>query len=101
MFSLSDSQNFWLYTKPIDMRKSFFTLNSKVLFIFLDMMIQKFKNVGARLNASTIGDWFAASTEVLKPIYDNLRDKVMATDYILVDENKELRTKKVFFLKEK
>ena len=30
MFSLSDSQNFWLYTKPTDMRKSFFTLSGLV-----------------------------------------------------------------------
>jgi len=51
------------------------------------MMIQKFKNLEARLNASTIGDWFAASTEILKPIYDNLRAKIMATDYIQVDES--------------
>ena len=53
----------------------------------LVMMIQKFKNLEARLNASTIGDWFAASTKVLKPIYDNLRAKVRTTDYIQVDES--------------
>jgi len=30
MFSLSDSPNFWLYTKPTDIRKSFFTLSGLV-----------------------------------------------------------------------
>jgi len=30
MFSLSDGQNFWLYTKPTDMHKSFFTLSGLV-----------------------------------------------------------------------
>jgi len=32
MFSLSDSQNFWLYTKPTDIRKSFFTLSGLVCY---------------------------------------------------------------------
>ena len=62
-------------------------LNKYLYHIPFHRQIQKFKNLGARLNASTVGEWFAASTEVLKPIYDNLKAKVMATDYIQVDES--------------
>ncbi len=49
--------------------------------------IQMFKNLGVNLSSSTIGDWFSATCEALKPIYDRLRQEVLATDYIQVDES--------------
>ena len=36
---------------------------------------------------STIGDWFRAGCERLRPLYDALRQEVMSCDYIQVDES--------------
>ena len=49
--------------------------------------IQHFKNMGVVLSSSTIGDWFASASELLKPIYDQLRKNILATDYLQVDES--------------
>mgnify|MGYP003291252955 CR=1 FL=1 len=38
------------------------------------------------LSDSTIGDWFAAVCSKLRPLYDKLREKIMSSDYIQVDE---------------
>jgi len=39
------------------------------------------------LSDSTIGDWFAAVCSKLRPLYDKLREKIMSSDYIQVDES--------------
>lgn len=49
--------------------------------------IQKYKELGVVLSDATIGDWFAAVCSKLRPLYDRLREQVMASEYIQVDES--------------
>ena len=50
-------------------------------------VIQKYKELGVTISSSTINDWFNATCERLKPIYDRLRSEIMKKDYIQVDES--------------
>jgi len=45
-----------------------------------------FKRVGVRLAASTVNGWFQASIDLLEPLYEELRRRVLETDYIQMDE---------------
>ena len=49
--------------------------------------IQKYKELGVTISDSTINDWFAAVCSKLRPLYDKLREQIMAVDYIQVDES--------------
>jgi transposase len=46
-----------------------------------------FKQNGISLPASTVNDWFKGSCDLLRALYDKLREIVLATDYIQVDES--------------
>ena len=48
--------------------------------------IQMLKQLGANLPASTINDWFKDTVDLLRPLYYRLKEIVLATDYIQVDE---------------
>ncbi len=50
-------------------------------------VIQKYKELGVLLSDSTIGDWFTAVCTRMRPLYDKLREKIMSSDYIQVDES--------------
>ena len=50
-------------------------------------VIQKYKELGVVLSDSTIGDWFSAVCSRLRPLYDKLRERIMTSDYIQVDES--------------
>ncbi len=50
-------------------------------------VIQKYKELGVLLSDSTIGDWFTAVCTRLRPLYDKLRERIMSSDYIQVDES--------------
>ena len=50
-------------------------------------VVQQFKDIGFTVSDSTIGDWFRAGCERLRPLYDLLRAEVMGCDYIQVDES--------------
>ena len=50
-------------------------------------VIQKYKELGLRVSDSTMNDWYAATCEKLKLLYDVLRREVMSRDYIQVDES--------------
>ena len=50
-------------------------------------VIQKYKELGVLLSDSTIGDWFSAVCSKLRPLYDKLRERIMSSDYIQVDES--------------
>lgn len=50
-------------------------------------VIQKYKELGVLLSDSTIGDWFSAVCPKLRPLYDKLRERIMSSDYIQVDES--------------
>lgn len=49
--------------------------------------IAKFKMQGIRIPASTMNDWFKGSCNLLKPLYEKLKEEVLASDYIQVDES--------------
>ncbi len=49
--------------------------------------IARFTDLGVRISSSTVGDWFSQSCELLKPLYDLLRRRVLSSDYIQVDES--------------
>ena len=50
-------------------------------------VIQKYKELGVTISSSTVNDWFNATCERLKPIYDRLRTEIMSKDYLQVDES--------------
>ena len=45
-----------------------------------------FKQLGVSISSSTINDWFQESANLLRPLYYRLRELVLASDYIQVDE---------------
>ena len=49
--------------------------------------IQKYKELGVLLNDATINDWFTSVCVRLRPLYDKLRERIMSSDYIQVDES--------------
>ena len=49
--------------------------------------LARFSNLGVRISSSTVGDWFSRSCELLKPLYDLLRRRVLSSDYVQVDES--------------
>lgn len=48
--------------------------------------IEMMKRLGANLPPPTVNDWFKDTADLLRPLYYRLREKVLATDYIQVDE---------------
>ena len=48
--------------------------------------IEMFKQLGMAIPSSTINDWFKETADLLRPLYYRLREKVLSTDYIQVDE---------------
>ena len=50
-------------------------------------VIQKYKELGVRISDSTMNDWYAATCEKLKLLYDILVREVLSKDYIQVDES--------------
>lgn len=49
--------------------------------------IQMFKQSGISLPAATINDWFSRTADLLRPLYYRLKDIVLSSDYIQVDES--------------
>lgn len=49
--------------------------------------IAMFKQAGISLPASTVNGWFSGSSDLLRAMYYRLREIVLATDYIQVDES--------------
>ena len=49
--------------------------------------IAMFKQGGVQLSASTVNGWFSGSSDLLRALYFRLRELVLATDYIQVDES--------------
>lgn len=46
-----------------------------------------FKQAGVSIPASTVNGWFAGSSDLLRALYYRLKEIVLATDYIQVDES--------------
>ena len=49
--------------------------------------IAMFKLAGVSIPASTVNGWFAGSSDLLRALYYRLREIVLSTDYIQVDES--------------
>ena len=50
-------------------------------------VIQKYKELGVMISDSTMNDWYAATCEKLKLLYDILVREVLSRDYIQLDES--------------
>lgn len=50
-------------------------------------VIQKYRELGVRISDSTMNDWYSATCEKLKLLYDLLKREVLSRDYIQVDES--------------
>ena len=48
--------------------------------------IQMLKQLGVHLAASTVNGWFKDTADLLRPLYYRLKEMVLATDYLQVDE---------------
>ncbi len=48
--------------------------------------IQMFKQMGVNLPPPTVNDWFKDTADLLRPLYYRLKEIVLASDYIQVDE---------------
>lgn len=48
--------------------------------------IERFKREGITLASSTVGDWIAGTCELLSPLYDTLKEEILAADYLQADE---------------
>lgn len=49
--------------------------------------IQMFKQLGVSLPAATVNDWFKQTADLLRPLYYRLKEIVLGSDYIQVDES--------------
>ena len=49
--------------------------------------IEMFKRSGISLSASTVNDWFMNASDMMRAMYDRLKELVLKTDYIQVDES--------------
>lgn len=49
--------------------------------------IQMFKQLGITLAPGTINDWFSETADLLRPLYYRLREIVLSSNYIQVDES--------------
>lgn len=62
-------------------------INKYVYHLPFYRQIQKYKELGVVLSDATINDWFVAVCSKLRPLYDKLREQIMTSDYIQVDES--------------
>lgn len=49
-------------------------------------IIQEYKDVGFTIGSSTINDWFNKVCDLLRPIYNELRKKILKSGYVHCDE---------------
>ena len=62
-------------------------INKYVYHLPFYRQIQKYKELGVKISDSTMNDWYAATCEKLKLLYDILVREVLSRDYIQVDES--------------
>lgn len=62
-------------------------LSKYIYHIPFHLKIAMFKQAGVTLPASTVNGWFSGSSDLLRALYNRLREIVLATDYIQVDES--------------
>ena len=47
---------------------------------------KQFKELGLKLSATTINEWFASSCGLIKPLYEKIRERVLSSNYLQADE---------------
>lgn len=52
----------------------------------LHRQMQRFERSGVKLPYSTLTDWVSATCTLIEPLYEALKNKVLATGYLMVDE---------------
>lgn len=52
----------------------------------LHRQMQRFERSGVKLPYSTLTDWVSATCQLIEPLYEALKNKVLATGYLHVDE---------------
>lgn len=62
-------------------------VNKYIFHIPFHRQIEIYKKCGVSLSSSTIGDWFAAVCDKLRPLYNQLRVEVFQSRYIQMDES--------------
>jgi len=62
-------------------------MNKYVYHLPFHRQIEIFRLVGIRIPASTINDWFTGCSDLLRALYYRLKELVLQTDYIQVDES--------------
>lgn len=50
-------------------------------------LIQQYKESGIVISDSTMGGWYEQTVDKLKPLYDRLRQKILSSEYIQIDES--------------
>ena len=48
--------------------------------------VQQFKHLGVNISESTLYGWFKPASELFRPLYEKLKEIVLQTDYVQVDE---------------
>jgi len=62
-------------------------INKYIYHLPFHRQISMFKQSGVHLPASTVNGWFTGSSDLLRALYYRLREIVLTTDYIQVDES--------------
>lgn len=50
-------------------------------------VIQQYKESGITISDSTIGGWYEQAVDKLKPLYDKLRQRILSSEYVQIDES--------------
>lgn len=50
-------------------------------------LIRQYKESGIVISDSTMGGWYEQTVDKLKPLYDRLRQKILSSEYIQIDES--------------
>lgn len=62
-------------------------INKYIYHLPFHRQISMFRQTGVHLPASTVNGWFSGSSDLLRALYYRLREIVLSTDYIQVDES--------------
>ena len=48
--------------------------------------VREFRHLGIKISENTLNGWFKPASELLKPLYEELKKEVLSSDYIQADE---------------
>jgi transposase len=65
---------------------AYLTINKFVDHLPFYRQAQMLKREGIEIAESTINGWFAATCNLIEPLYEKLREKIISANYLMVDE---------------